>query len=102
MLYILKIIYIFVNIKINNMKKIITLLTLTTLVSCGQLDMTPQKNEQDPVPTTENYNAKSIEYITGSLKTTGSAIGLYKITLQDGKEILLYNDSKGIAMIQLK
>jgi len=88
-------------IKINNMKKILTLLALTTLVSCGQFDITPQKNEQDPVPTTKNYNAKSIEYITGSLKTTGSAIGLYKITLQDGKEILLYNDSKGIAMIQL-
>lgn len=90
------------------MKKILALLTLTTLVSCGQLDtwqegkITPQKNEQDPVPTTENYKAKSIELITGPLKTTGSQIGLYKVTLQDGKEILLYNDSKGIAMIQLK
>jgi hypothetical protein len=105
MLYILKIIYIFVDIKINNMKKILTLLTLTTLFSCGQLDTTSQNTEQvrvNPTPTTENYSAKSIEYITGSLKTTGSAIGLYKITLQDGKEILLYNDSKGIAMIQLK
>ena len=83
------------------MKKILTLLALT-LFSCGQFDMAPQKNEQDPVPTTENYNAKSIELITGPLKTTGSQIGLYKVTLQDGREILLYNDSKGIAMIQLK
>lgn len=82
------------------MKKLLTLLALTTLVSCGQLDITPQKNEH-PTSTTENYKAKSIEHITGSLKTTGSPIGLYKITLQDGKEILLYNDSKGIAMIQL-
>ena len=82
------------------MKKILTLLALTTLVSCGQLDITPQKTEQ-PTPTTKNYKAKSIEYITGPLKTTGTPIGLYKITLQDGREILLYNDTKGIAMIQL-
>ena len=83
------------------MKKLLTLLTLTTLVSCGQLDITPQKNEH-PTSTTENYKAKSIEFITGPLNTNNGSLGLYKVILQDGKEILLYNDSRGIAMIQLK
>jgi hypothetical protein len=84
------------------MKKLITLIALTALtVSCQELVPTrvaPKKVEV----TTTNYKAKSIEYITGVLKTNESNLGLYKVTLQDGKEVLLYNDSKGIAMIQLK
>jgi hypothetical protein len=84
------------------MKKLITLIALALLtVSCQELVPTrvvPTKVEV----TTTNYKAKSIEYITGILKTNDNNLGLYKVTLQDGKEVLLYNDSKGIAMIQLK
>lgn len=75
------------------MKKLILLLLAITSTSCNL----------EPIQvTTQNHNAKSIEYIIGELHTTGRSVGLYKVTLQDGKEILLYNDSRGIAMIQLK
>jgi hypothetical protein len=84
------------------MKKIILLLLAIALTSCDLL--APAKPSGPPKPVevqTANYKAKSIEYITGELHTSGRSIGLYKITLEDGREILLYNDSKGIAMIQL-
>jgi hypothetical protein len=84
------------------MKKIILLLIAITLTSCELL--APPKPAGPPKPVevqTANYKAKSIEYITGELHTSGRSIGLYKITLDDGREVLLYNDSKGIAMIQL-
>ena len=85
------------------MKKIILLLiAIVTLSSCDLL--APSKPSGPPKPVevqTANYKAKSIEYITGELHTSGRSIGLYKITLKDGREVLLYNDAKGIAMIQL-
>jgi hypothetical protein len=89
------------------MKKLITLIALALLtVSCQELVPTrvvPTKVVPTKVEvTTTNYKAKSIEYITGILKTNDNNLGLYKVTLQDGKEVLLYNDSKGISMIQLK
>ena len=80
------------------MKKIILLLLAITATSCDLLT----KSTEPIQVTTQNHNAKSIEYIIGELHTTGRSVGLYKVTLQDGKEILLYNDSRGIAMIQLK
>lgn len=83
------------------MKKLILLLIAITLTSCDLL--APAKSTEPIEVATENHKAKSIEYITGELRMTGHrSIGLYKVTLQDGKEILLYNDSRGIAMIQLK
>ena len=82
------------------MKKLILLLIAITLTSCDLL--APAKSTEPIEVATENHKAKSIEYITGELRTNGRSIGLYKVTLQDGKEILLYNDSRGIAMIQLK
>lgn len=82
------------------MKKLILLLLAITATSCDLF--TPAKSTEPIQVTTKNHSAKSIEYITGELRTNGRSIGLYKITLQDGKEILLYNDSRGIAMIQLK
>ena len=82
------------------MKKLILLLIAITLTSCDLL--APAKSTEPIEVTTKNNKAKSIEYITGELRTNGRSIGLYKVTLQDGKEILLYNDSRGIAMIQLK
>jgi hypothetical protein len=82
------------------MKKLILLLLAITTTSCDLF--TPDKPTEPIEVTTKNNKAKSIEYITGELRTNGRSIGLYKVTLQDGKEILLYNDSRGIAMIQLK
>lgn len=82
------------------MKKLILLLVAITATSC---DLFEQPKSTGPIEvTTTNYKAKSIEYITGELQTSGHNIGLYKITLRDGKEILLYNDARGIAMVQLK
>lgn len=82
------------------MKKLILLLLAITATSCDLL--APTKSTEPIQVTTKNRNAKSIEYIIGELRTNGRSVGLYKVTLQDGKEILLYNDSRGIAMIQLK
>ena len=82
------------------MKKLILLLLAITATSCDLF--TPAKSTEPIQVTTKNHSAKSIEYITGELRTNDHSIGLYKVTLQDGKEILLYNDSRGIAMIQLK
>jgi hypothetical protein len=84
------------------MKKIILLLLAIALTSCDLL--APAKPAGPPKPVTvqtDNYKAKSIEYITGELHTSGRSLGLYKVTLEDGREVLLYNDAKGIAMIQL-
>lgn len=82
------------------MKKLALLLLAITVTSCDLL--APAKSTEPIQVTTQNHNAKSIEYIIGELRTNGRSVGLYKVTLQDGKEILLYNDSRGIAMIQLK
>ena len=82
------------------MKKLILLLVAVATTSCDLL--APSKQAEPIEVTTKNRKAKSIEYITGELRTNGRSIGLYKVTLQDGKEILLYNDSRGIAMIQIK
>jgi len=80
------------------MKKIILLALLAiTLTSCNLLE--PAKPAEHVESTTKNYKAKSIEYITGD--TITRSIGLYKVTLQDGREVLLYNDSRGVAMVQL-
>ena len=81
------------------MKKLILLLLAITLTSCNLL--APSKPAGPIVVTTDIHNAKSIEYITGELHTTGRSLGLYKVTLEDGREILLYNDARGIAMVQL-
>ena len=84
----------------KHMKKIILLLVaIATLSSCDLL--APSKKSGPIVVTTDIHNAKSIEYITGELHTTGRSLGLYKVTLEDGREILLYNDARGIAMVQL-
>lgn len=82
------------------MKKLILLLLAITATSCDLF--APDKPTEPIQVTTKNHSAKSIEYIIGELRTTGRDVGLYKVTLQDGKEILLYNNSRGIAMIQLK
>lgn len=82
------------------MKKIILLLLAITATSCNLL--APAKSTEPIQVTTENNKAKSIEYIIGELHTNNHSLGLYKVTLQDGKEILLYNDARGIAMIQLQ
>ena len=81
------------------MKKLILLLLAITLTSCDLL--APSKKSGPIVVTTDIHNAKSIEYITGELHTTRRSLGLYKVTLEDGREILLYNDARGIAMVQL-
>jgi hypothetical protein len=90
------------------MKKLITLIALAALtLSCNT---TTDKSHLAPEPakptmenTTEISNAKSIECITGYLSNgTFSQSGLYKITLQDGKEVLIYQKSEGVTMIQLK
>ena len=82
------------------MKKSILLLLAITATSCNLFEE-PKLKEPLKV-TTPTYKAKSIEYITGELHTNGRDLGLYKITLQDGKEVLLYNDARGVAMVQLK
>jgi hypothetical protein len=87
------------------MKKLITLIALALLtLSCTQTiktEIVPEKTTV--VNTTEFSNAKSIECITGYLSNgTFSQAGLYKITLQDGKEILIYQKTEGVTMIQLQ
>jgi hypothetical protein len=88
------------------MKKLITLIAVALVtVSCGKTikaELAP-----DPKPTlkntTELSNAKSIECITGYLSNgTFTQSGLYKVTLQDGREILIYQKSEGVTMLQLK
>ena len=82
------------------MKKLILLLIVITTTSCDPLE---KSKPSEPIKvTTPTYKTKSIEYIAGELRTNERSLGLYKVTLEDGKEILLYNDARGIAMIQLK
>lgn len=84
------------------MKKLILLFIAIAATSCDLTEPDKQTENESIKVTTKNHKAKSIEYITGELRTNERSIGLYKVTLQDGREILLYNDYKGIAMIQLK
>jgi len=80
----------------------ILLLLAITVTSCNPLAPSEPPGPPKPVVvTTENHKAKNIEYITGELHTTGRSLGLYKVTLEDGREVLLYNDARGIAMVQL-
>ena len=65
------------------MKKIILLLLAITVTSCDLF--APAKSTEPIQVTTENNKAKSIEYIIGELHTNGRSLGLYKVTLQDGK-----------------
>jgi hypothetical protein len=53
--------------------------------------------------TVQNSKATSIEYLTGPLTNDGNSYnGLYKITLEDGREILIYRGIESVSMIQLK
>jgi len=93
--------------RINKIFALLIILSLVAaiIVAIGITHSSYDKSHLAPKPvtvTTDNFKAKSIEYITGRLETNHDNLGLYKVTLQDGKEVLLYNDSKGIAMIQLK
>jgi hypothetical protein len=84
------------------MKKLILLLFPFTILSCDLLGPDKPTESTEPVEvTTKNYQAKSIEYLTGELRTNNRSLGLYKVTLEDGREVLLYNDARGIAMVQL-
>jgi hypothetical protein len=88
------------------MKKLITLIAVALFtVSCGKTIKAELAPEQKPTlkNTTELSNAKSIECITGYLSNgTFTQSGLYKVTLQDGKEVLIYQKSEGVTMLQLK
>mgnify|MGYP003533837695 FL=1 len=55
------------------------------------------------VNTTSLNKTRNIEYITGRLSNSGiTDTGLYKVTLNDGREILIYKGSDYATMIQLK
>lgn len=86
------------------MKKLITLIALALLtVSCDQTKAELAEPKPTLKNTTELSKAKSIECITGYLSNgTFTQSGLYKVTLQDGREILIYQKSEGVTMLQLK
>jgi len=76
------------------------------LVSCNE-DFNPEpqfKEGKDITVTTQNSKTTTtIEYITGPLKNDSqSDNGLYKVTLEDGREILIYRGVESVSMIQLK
>jgi hypothetical protein len=49
-----------------------------------------------------NSKTSNIEYITGPLTNDSQTNqGLYKVTLEDGKEILIYRGTESVSMIQL-
>jgi hypothetical protein len=98
------------------MKKILTLLILLfLLVSCNtelssesgggivESDTIKKEDTRQVNTTVENSKATSIEYLTGPLTNDGNSYnGLYKITLEDGREILIYRGIESVSMIQLK
>lgn len=90
--------------------KIITLLTLLFLiVACNPTnflhDDNPDKqykSGKEVKATPINSKTKNIEYITGPLENDSQTKqGLYKVTLDDGKEILIYRGTESVSMIQL-
>jgi hypothetical protein len=61
------------------------------------------KSGNEVKSTTKNSKVTSIEYITGYLTNNGNTdTGLYKVTLEDGREILIYKGGEYATMIQLK
>lgn len=75
------------------------------MIKQKQKEITHYWQNQKPTlkNTTELSKAKSIECITGYLSNgTFTQSGLYKVTLQDGREILIYQKSEGVTMLQLK
>jgi len=99
------------------MKKILTfLILLFLLVSCNtelfssesgggivESDTIKKEDTRQVNTTVQNSKATSIEYLTGPLKNdSNSDNGLYKITLEDGREILIYRGIESVSMIQLK
>jgi len=67
----------------------------------GSTDNTEPKDSV--VNTTSLNKTRNIEYITGRLSNSGiTDTGLYKVTLNDGREILIYKGSDYATMIQLK
>ena len=74
------------------------------IVSCkpkikdGNLYTTGKEVKATPV----NSKATNIEYITGPVSNDSQTDqGLYKVTLDDGKEILIYRGTESVSMIQL-
>jgi hypothetical protein len=61
------------------------------------------KSGKEVKATPVNSKATNIEYITGPVSNNSqSDQGLYKVTLDDGKEILIYRGTESVSMIQLK
>jgi hypothetical protein len=95
------------------MKKILTFLFCIALLTISCENSSPASEygggyiESDTIKkevntTVQNSKATSIEYLTGPLKNdSNSDNGLYKITLEDGREILIYRGIESVSMIQL-
>lgn len=94
----------------QNMKiKLLFLLLAFSLLSCNDnpdssgIIVDEFKTGKEVNATPVNSKATNIEYITGPLSNDSqSDQGLYKVTLEDGREILLYRGYESVSMIQLK
>ena len=96
------------------MKKILTFLFCIALLTISCENSSPASEygggyivsdtiKKEVNTTVQNSKATSIEYLTGPLKNdSNSDNGLYKITLEDGREILIYRGIESVSMIQLK
>ena len=77
---------------------------LFLLVSCNP-NYNPDKkytSGKQVKATPVNSKATNIEYITGPVSNDSQTDqGLYKVTLDDGKEILIYRGTESVSMIQL-
>ena len=77
---------------------------LFLLVSCNP-NYNPDKqytSGKEVKATPVNSKATNIEYITGPVSNDSQTDqGLYKVTLDDGKEILIYRGTESVSMIQL-
>lgn len=93
------------------MRKVIIILAALAglaIVSCDVKQDEPQtfeKVKEEPTKSVTQITDKSvkIDFLTSSVEnSSGWNQGLYKITLEDGKEILLYRGTESCAMLQLK
>ena len=88
---------------ISNFLLILPIL-LFLLVSCNP-NYNPDKqytSGKEVKATPVNSKATNIEYITGPVSNDSQTDqGLYKVTLDDGKEILIYRGTESVSMIQL-
>jgi len=87
------------------MKKVLLLLFWVGLL-LASCEVVPEGKtpEKPPVSNVKIVKDIQVEYICGYLQTNphNTNSGFYRIKLNDGKEFLVYKESNGVTMVQIK